>query len=129
MARTKNRITCPKCGKSVRPKMIVFNRVTNNKICYNCNKKIGTNPWFEPKIKGAVNKKPKRNIYNLKWDEKQFLWIKEIKNSHDELKAKSKIIEIQSLIRTMGKKLRENELKVEPNLQDNLIKDLRKNGN
>ena len=37
---------CPECHKIKRNKCFVFNRIFKKYICFTCNKKIGTNPFY-----------------------------------------------------------------------------------
>ncbi len=63
---------CPECGRTLRTKNFVFNKLRKKKICKQCDKRIGNNIFY-------VSFKSKTNFigkYSISEEEKKRLWSK-----------------------------------------------------
>ncbi|MFW6233410.1 MAG: hypothetical protein ACOC3Z_01985 [Nanoarchaeota archaeon] len=70
----KEKRTCNECGRRLRKRCFIYNRVKDKKICRQCNNRIGTNPFYtnEPIIRGAKKKfqKKRKPIGKIEQEEK-----------------------------------------------------------
>ena len=102
--------TCPECGRLLRERCFVFNRVTESKICNRCNKRIGTNPFYtpEPKIKGAKKRiKCTKPINKLDHQEKIVLLEELKKQGISKKKGWKRITKVEKFLRTLKKQKKE----------------------
>lgn len=114
---------CPKCHRTLRTKCFVFNRREKHKLCKQCDKKIGSNPFYDPLLK---NKKTKIR-YNIKFDEQQALYKTLVnkglatENAKDRVKNRVKYINFFQRMR--NKICKEKEI-ANSKINDNLLKGL-----
>lgn len=105
--------TCSECGRLLRSRCFIYNRVIKNRICRQCDKRIGTNIFYEPNIKGEKKKTKKycRNkSRNFKNDEKEFLTKKNLKNGLTYEESKIKIKNFIEDLRRINRKEKKEDL-------------------
>ena len=74
-----NKEVCPECGRLLRLKWFTYNPILEKRVCKRCDKRIGHNQFYEPKIKGSKRKKRPLN-YSITRDESQVLYNKKGNN-------------------------------------------------
>lgn len=78
-----NKKTCSECGRFLRNRCFVYNKVIKKEICRTCNKRLGNNIFYtpEPKVRGATPRKTTKQKYTdstnyFSLEEKQYLYKK-----------------------------------------------------
>jgi hypothetical protein len=61
---------CPECGRTLRVKNFVVNKLKGILVCKRCDKKIGNNKWFVPK---GQRRNDKIGRFNMTTEEKKVL--------------------------------------------------------
>jgi hypothetical protein len=70
MGEIKDKKKCSECGRTLRTKNFVLNKLKGILVCKRCDKRIGNNKWFIPKNK---RKSEKIGRFNMTTEEKKVL--------------------------------------------------------
>ena len=109
---SKPKLKCPNCKRKLNTNCFVFNRILKKDICHQCNKKIGTNPFYTPdygKRKGFIGK------FNINEQEKKLLITNLIKKGVSYKEAKRRIANDVKVLSEMKKKKNYNNRLEEQN--------------
>jgi len=109
----KQKKVCNKCNRHLNLKCFVYNPVIKEKVCHQCDKRIGHNIFYEPKIKGAKIRIKKKFWNFTSWfkrDERDFIEKKMEASGLDREQAMKKMKEeikmIQNIVRSRHEEIK-----------------------
>jgi hypothetical protein len=115
------RIECPECGRLCKPvAQMRLNPVLNKKICWHCDKKIGHNKFYNPKINGS-KQKIKFMRLTMNEDEKNELWQSLIRIGLSEEQARIRVRNLQNRLFWQQRNRMFNQNKTQSELNKNFL--------
>ena len=84
------RVECPECHEQKKLARFRYNPVKEKRICYDCDKRIGHNKFFNQEVNGG---KERNKFMRLQMtdDEKKELWISLVKTGMSEEQARWRV--------------------------------------
>jgi hypothetical protein len=83
-----NKLLCPRCKRHLNTNCFIFNRVLKEQVCHQCNKSVGTNPFYNPSY---GKRREFVGIRNFSIQEREMLIQKYINKGLNYQTAKNKV--------------------------------------
>jgi hypothetical protein len=91
----KNKVVCPVCLKHKNNKCFVFNKLLNQSVCHQCNKKKGNNKFYDPNWKIKNQRVSKWSLSN---QEKSLLITTKLQQGKTYEQAKNRVNYCESVL-------------------------------